>query len=113
MGIEPPYGEIPRGVSPPGGTEDGRHGTQTLVRLGVVVPTHWGSAGYGGPGVYRSIYFPMPEHGRAIHCYQSYHGRVFGGIAESGNVPIHAMVGVACPGYYGDQGGAGSHVGGG
>ena len=40
VGPEPLVGEIPRGVSPLGGTEDGGHGPQTSVGRDVGVPTH-------------------------------------------------------------------------
>ena len=81
MGPDPPVGEIPRGVSPPGGAADGGHGPQTSAGWDMGVPTHWGGASNGGTGVNRVIYRPLPEHGREIYCDPSYHGLVSGGRA--------------------------------
>ena len=50
MGPEPPVGEFPRRVSPPGGTADGGHGPQTSDGWDVGVPTHRSGAGNGGIG---------------------------------------------------------------
>ena len=93
MGSDPSVIEIPRGMSPLGGTEDGRHGPQTSARRDVGVPTDWGCAANGGPGGDRG-------------CDSSYHGIVSGSGAEAGNVLIQAVVGETCPGYTGDKGGA-------
>ena len=84
---------------------DGGHGPQTSVGQDMGVPTHLGGAGNGGTGGDQVIYRLPPEHGRGIHSYPSYHEFVFGGGVEASNVPIQAMVGAACPGYPGDQGG--------
>ena len=109
---DPPVGEVPRGVSPPGDTADGGHGTQTSALQDMGVPTNWSGVGDDGYRGYRVIY-PLPqEHDRAIHCDLSYHGLVFGGGAESRNAPIQVMVGTDHLGYHWDQDGAGSHRGG-
>ena len=68
------------------------------------VPTHWGGASNCGTGGDWGIYFPPPEHGIKIHCDFSDNGIVSDRGAESGNVPIQAMVGSACPVYPGDKG---------
>ena len=75
------------------------------------VTTDWSGSGNGGPGGDWGIYLPPPEDIRSIHFELSYHVILFGVRTESGNAPIQAMVGAACPGYNGDKGGAGSHVG--
>ena len=91
MGSDPPFGEIPQGVSPLGGAADGGHGLQMSARWDMGVTTHWGGAGNGGTGGYWGIYCPPPEHGRAINCDSSYHGIVSEGGGEAGNAPIQAM----------------------
>ena len=106
-GPDPPVGEGPQGVSLPGGTADGEHGTQTSAIRDVGIPTHWGGTGNGGTGVDWGIYHLPPEHGCAIHFDPPYHGLVFNGRAEAGNSPIQSMLGASCPGYHGYQGGAG------
>ena len=108
MGTDPLVWENPRGVSPPCGTADGRHGTQTSSGGDVGVPTHWSGADNGGIGGDRGIYCPPPEHGRAIYCDPSYHRLMFGRGAESGNAPIQEMVGTARPEYHEYQGRVGS-----
>ena len=100
-------------MSTPGGVEYGGNGTQTSEVWDVGVPTHWSGAGNGGTGGDRGLYRPLSEHGCAIHCDPSYHGLVFGGGAESRNLPIWVMVGSARPGYYEDKGRTGIHGGGG
>ena len=69
--------------------------------------------GNGGTGGDRGLSRPPPEHVRAIYRNPYYHGLVFCSGSESGNAPIQAMVGAACPGYHGDKGRIGSRVGGG
>ena len=76
------------------------------------VTTHWGGYGNGGTGGDRGIYFLPPEHGHIGHCDPYYHGLVFDGRADAGNVTIQAMVGADHPGYNEDQGGAGRLRGG-
>ena len=95
VGPDPQVGEIPQGVSSPGGASDGGNGNQTLAGRDVGIPTHWSGAVNGGTGGDRGIYLPPPEHGRAIQCEPSYHGIVFGGRSEAGNAPIQVMVGAA------------------
>ena len=111
--LTPPVGEIPRGVSPPGGAEDGGHGTQKLTGWDMGVPTHWDGDGNGGTGGDWGVYLPLPENGCTTHCDSYYHGLVFSSRAESRNAPIQAMVGSARPGYPGDTGGTCSSRGGG
>ena len=113
MGSDTPVVEIPQWVSPPGGAEDGGHGTQTLMGWDVVVPTYWVGAGNIGTGGDRGIYQPSPENGHAIHCNLSYHVLVSGGGAESSNALIQLMVGAARSGYPWDNSGACSREGGG
>ena len=48
MGGNPPSGEIPRGLPPPGGLEDGRHRLRTSTGWDMGVSTHRGGSGNGG-----------------------------------------------------------------
>ena len=59
------------------------------------VPTNWGVTGNGETGRDWGIYHQTLDHGCAVHFKPSYHGLVFDGGVESGNVPIQAMVGEA------------------
>ena len=111
--LTPPVGEIPRGVTPPGGAVYGSHGPQTSVVQDMGVPTHWGGAINGGTGGDWGIYRLLPEHGCAIHSDPSYHGLVSSSGAEVGNAPVQAMVGASCPGYHRDRVGEDSRRGGG
>ena len=103
MDPDTPVGEGPRGFSPPGGMADGWHGPQMPAGRDVGVPIHWSSAENDGTGGDRGIYLPPPEHGCTINFDLSYHGLMFGGVAESGNAPLQEMVGTSCSGYHEDQ----------
>ena len=92
MGSDPPVGEGPRGVSPPGVEADGGHGTQTSTGWDMGVPTHWCGAVNVGAGLDWCVYLLPPEHGCTIHFDSSYHVLVYGGTAEDGNEPIQVMV---------------------
>ena len=73
MVSDPPVGEIPQGVSPPGVAADGGYGPETSAIWDVRVTTHWGGDGNCGTGGYWDIYRPPTEHGRTIHCDSPYH----------------------------------------
>ena len=98
MGPDPPVGEGPRGVSPPGGMADGGHGTQTAVIRDVGVTIHWSGAGNGGIGGDQDIYRPQPDHGRVIYCNPSYHGLLLVGGADAWNGPIQDFGGIGIVG---------------
>ena len=106
VGSDPMVGEIPQGVSTPGGVADGRLGPQTSMGSDMGVYTPWGVPNNGGTVGNQGVYFPPPEHGCKIHCDLSYHGLVSVGRAEARNAPIQVMVGSARLGYPVDKGGA-------
>ena len=56
MGSDPLVGEIPRGVSPPGGAANGGHRPQTPTIWDMGLPTYWGGTGNSGTGGDR-VYF--------------------------------------------------------
>ena len=106
MGGDPPAGEVPFWLPPPGVPEDGRHGPLTTIGHYMGISTHWGGAGDGGTRRYWGVYLSPPEHGRTTHCNSSYHILVSGGGAEAGDAALAEMVVAACSRYPSNNSGA-------
>ena len=113
MGSDPPAGEGPHGLPPPGGPADGEHGPQTPIEREMDISDHWGGAGDSGTIRDQGLNRPPLEHIRTIHCDSSYHGLMFVGGSEAGDVALVEIVGASCSRYPMDESGArGSRDGG-
>ena len=90
---DPPAGEGPCGLPPPGGLSDGGHGTWTPVEWDMGISTHWDSADDSGNIIDQGVYCSSSEHGYTIHWNFYYHGLVYSGGAEDGDAALADMVG--------------------
>ena len=89
---EPPAGESPHRLPPPGRPADVRHGPLTPIDPDMGISTIWGGSGNGGTRRDQGVYCPPQEHGRKIHCNLSQHGLVSCGRAEARDKALVEMV---------------------